>query len=140
MDNLEIIHDNLTCVDHHEVIRGYCSIFVTIGLFFIYNKQNNTWMLEKIVFLVLNTISHSFAFYSLVRYHDQHLKYISYFRTSVSYSLFNYWICCTSQLWSCPPTRPTQLTSRGTTLSVIWYWKWKSSLTSLTSVAERNTL
>ena len=43
-------------------IRVYCSIFVWQKDFFIYNKQNNTWMFGNMkLFLVLNRISHSLA-------------------------------------------------------------------------------
>ena len=43
-------------------IRVYRSIFVGQKDYILYNKQNNTWMIENTkLFLVLNRISHSFT-------------------------------------------------------------------------------
>ena len=58
--------DNLTCTIIMKRIRVYCSDFCgAIGLFFLYNKQNNTWMFGNMkLFLVLNRISHSFALFT----------------------------------------------------------------------------
>ena len=46
--------------------RVYCSIFVgQLDYFFLYNKQNNTWMFGNMkLFLVLNRISHSFTLFT----------------------------------------------------------------------------
>ena len=58
-----IISNDVTCVDYHEMRQSLLLYFCgTIGLFFLYNKQNNTWMFGNTkLFLVLNRISHSFA-------------------------------------------------------------------------------
>ena len=54
IDNLTcvIIHDNLTCVDYHKMHWSLLLYFCgAIGLLFLYNKQNNTWMLENMKFI-----------------------------------------------------------------------------------------
>ena len=66
-------------------IRGYCSIFVWLNDYFLYNKRNNTWMLGNMkLFLVWNRISNSFAL--IAREISWSTLKIN-FRTSMYYSL-----------------------------------------------------
>ena len=54
IDNLTcvIIHDNLRCVDYHEthwsLLLYFCGM---MWLVFLYNKQNNAWMLGNMKFI-----------------------------------------------------------------------------------------
>ena len=75
IDNLKCVssHDNLTCVHYRETHYGLLLYFSgAIGPIFLYNKQNNTWMLGNMKFSSRVELYLSRSLYSLVRYPGQH--------------------------------------------------------------------